>query len=141
MNAIQKKRLKKWIEFVEKVPTGKFQFSTWGFDRVTREKMQPDLHRCTTVGCAAGWLPTIFPRRWRWETNGGYPCLGKEWPEEGVGRFFGLSEDVAVALVSPRTTTYTTSEKEVRGIGSDVTPKRWAQNARRILKAHNIQFE
>ncbi len=55
-------RLLKWADFLEELPAEQFNLQYWRKD-------------CGTVACAAGWLPTIFPRHWKVDTGDAPPNL------------------------------------------------------------------
>lgn len=161
----QRQALGKWIWFVGSLPREKFDFAIWGEDRNPKFLLdeddgypvaQPTFRRCTTVGCAGGWLPTVFPESFIWggprspRAKGGGPRMrrrvGQE-PWEAVSAFFGLDEEVAGSLVHPhaifaisRTTRdgSTAFVRHVEGIDSLVTPKEWAEEAARIVRSVGI---
>ena len=49
---MRKDRLKKLADFLDKLPTEKWDFSTIATGNTT----------CPSAACAIGWLPTIFPK-------------------------------------------------------------------------------
>lgn len=122
--------LKRWIEFIEALPESKFNFGSWREDWSGHQNV-PSLHLCTTSACAAGWLPTMWPKRWIWA--GRCPVLRDRRfhdPAESVAEFFGIPERVAERLVVPNDISQ-----------NMISAKQWAKRARRILRRNGIKFE
>lgn len=50
---------------------------------------------CGTSACAAGWLPVVFPKHWKWQ-HGTHPVLknGSCWhgPWGDLAEFFGIDQ-------------------------------------------------
>lgn len=64
LNAVYYKRLLTWADFLDNLHHRKFSLELWA-------------NECGTVACAAGWLPTIFPRHWKTGEPNSYPRLRK----------------------------------------------------------------
>lgn len=88
---VHKRRLLRLARFLRKLPSERFDYTTWG--RTTS---------CGTVACAVGHCPDVFPTYWRRDND--YPEL-RESPYSSplidAMRFFGLSYDAAAFLFSP----------------------------------------
>lgn len=70
MNSIQKKRLQKLVDFLEKVPSKHFNLDIVAFDKDgcnnidfiknMKKIAKGEKIKCGTAGCAIGWMPVIF---------------------------------------------------------------------------------
>ena len=61
MKKLYKDRLLKLANFLDTLPTKKFDFS-----RVVNNYTEIKSHPCGTVCCAIGWTPNVFPKSWEW---------------------------------------------------------------------------
>ena len=61
----QKRRWTKLLTFLRQLPRKKFDFDKWVAEKE---------NECGTVCCAAGWLPVIDPKNWKWRVA--YQCEG-----------------------------------------------------------------
>lgn len=127
------KRLIKLIEFLEKLPRRKFDFS-----KVVAKGKQNG-HYCGTVCCAAGWLPAIFPRLVKWtppdENLKAYIALRKQGVQtfsEVTESVFGMNYETAEYLFLPDKQRYVDSR--LTSLPDTATPKQVARMLRAYLK-------
>ena len=57
---MNKQRMLKLADFLDNLPTKKFDFSIFRDRDDTAVYTPPE--KCGAVGCAIGWMPTVFPR-------------------------------------------------------------------------------
>lgn len=127
----RKKRWKKLFDKLDSLPRKKFDFSTWGKDLdIIAGMKRPTLKKCSTVGCVGGWLPTFFPKSWQWSEEGPH-MRGRVpgFPITDFSAFMKIPEDLARMLLVPNS-----YHETYPGIRTNVTPKQWVKEARRILK-------
>lgn len=137
-----RERWTKLFEGLAAIPPKQYQFTTWGKDRESYMAVCPDLNICTTVGCTVGWLPTIFPGWWTWKHDTPVLKNGFGIPSSQFAVFFGIegNAELSITLIYQSHSTYTKGRR-VKGIPYNVVPKGWIRNAKRILKAHEIEVE
>lgn len=140
MKAFHKKRLLKLAEFLENLPTKKFNFGE------IVEKFDQK-NKCGTICCAVGWCPTVFPRDWTWvkdkydptkawaylksEINANIEGLKYlDW-SESASKFFGISLYEADDLFYPNRPRPWDNYKELH---ETATPKQVAKSIRKFLE-------
>lgn len=99
---MNKERLIKMAEFLEKLPEHKFDFSSYvhlGSKSPSEALANPEEH-CGTTACAIGWLPAMFPESFKWvgENIGSWgnymlPVLIENdmWSEGDIRGFLGIN--------------------------------------------------
>jgi hypothetical protein len=64
---MNKERMLKLANFIEKLPAHKFDMTNWAIDQANTEMMidckAMNPHQCKTTGCIAGWAIFLFAER------------------------------------------------------------------------------
>ena len=136
MNHVEKKRLIKLADFLDKLPRKKFDFGhiVKGYDK-PRKTLD-----CGSVACAIGWCPVIFPRLVKYAppaaySIGDYEVIPKDGACEGAffgstERLFGIDREEALGLFEPGEQ----DRIDLPFTGNRATPKQVAKNIRRFIK-------
>jgi hypothetical protein len=136
--AIGRKRMLKMADFLDKLPSEKFDFT------IAYGKETPSLIKgCGSAGCIIGWTPRVFPRlvkynpiaTWQLHRVDPYFKIGDEsklsYREVGEA-VFGLSADHAFNLFTPGTQCYF----YLKNLDHDATPKQAAKLLRNYVKKY-----
>jgi hypothetical protein len=136
--AIGRKRMLKMADFLDKLPSEKFDFT------IAYGKETPSLIKgCGSAGCIIGWTPRVFPRlvkynpiaTWQLHRVDPYFKIGDEskltYPEVGEA-VFGLSIDDAYKLFTPGIQCCL----DLKDLGYNATPKQAAKLLRSYVKKY-----
>ena len=132
MNKPHAKRLLKLAAFLETLPKGKFDYSSWcGEDAPDGDV---NIHTCGTTACAFGWA-TAMPefRRLGLRMIDGFPSLKDDPGAEEAGaseEIFGTTYDQFVRLFYPDFG----SGGSHSGLSPTATPKQVAKHIRKCVK-------
>ncbi len=143
MNYVQKKRLLKLADFLDKLPRKKFKFTEVVSGKETPNKTLT----CGSQACAIGWCPVVFPRLTEYVGVSSYTGMNdyivvkmKGMNFDGgsldsvthIGEeLFGLSDPESYALFVPDHPQAWILD--LKPLGETATPKQVAKNIRKFV--------
>ena len=129
---MNKQRMLKLADFLETLPTKKFDFSMIRDHDKDVQYIPPA--KCGAVGCAIGWMPTVFPRLCGdWvasKTKNGYTVRDGVWFDDAA-EVLDIDYSDCTALFTPGGEVY-----GLRNLGENTTPKAVARRIRQFVEKY-----
>lgn len=144
MNQQRANRLVKMIEFLQTLPSKRFNFNTI-IDTDKRFIKGMSQHDCGAVGCAIGWTPTVFPHMVemresvhgttdvRLLSGGGFTSIAY--------KLFGLSSDYFTPHYPGEGSITMPNGKRITPPGDTARPKTVARYLIKVLEGHGYNYK
>lgn len=114
---MNRKRLLKLADFIEKLPKHKLDMDTVG---ELRGSKRMNFKECKSAACAMGWTPAVFPSLVKWRYDRTIPVVYVESPtaidKAAMQEIFDIDDIDADILFGPARRNYTTPKQVAKGI-------------------------
>lgn len=131
---MNKQRMLKLADFLDNLPAKKFGFSFFRDDDDDVAYTPPE--KCGAVGCAIGWMPTVFPRTCKdWvgsKTKNGYTLKPDDYFIQAA-QILDIDSWSCLYLFSPRKCV---NNLKPRQLGDRATPKKVADRIRQFVEKY-----